>query len=230
MSALGRVVRSGMGRRRVQTVVVGLVVMIAVTSAVLGGSRKTYGDRNPVVAVNLENLGGVYMRQGEYAKTLALLDEVLAIREASFGKDSAPAARTRFNMGVVASRTGDHARAYESIDAGLKIFREQYGEKSNEAAVGFFYRGVTSEALGRFDDARRDYQSSIAIIDTIAAPTDPNRLNALDHLARLDCNQGDAARGLASVDLGMSALDRSNADHQVWFERFEKARSICGSL
>lgn len=38
MSALGTVVRSGVGRRRVQTVVVGLVVMIAVTSAVLGGS------------------------------------------------------------------------------------------------------------------------------------------------------------------------------------------------
>ncbi|MFY1691792.1 FtsX-like permease family protein [Plantactinospora sp. WMMB782] len=38
MSALGGVVRSGVGRRRVQTVVVGLVVMIAVTAAVLGGS------------------------------------------------------------------------------------------------------------------------------------------------------------------------------------------------
>ena len=38
MSALGRVVRSGVGRRRVQTVVIGLVVMIAVTAAVLGGS------------------------------------------------------------------------------------------------------------------------------------------------------------------------------------------------
>jgi putative ABC transport system permease protein len=35
-AALGRVVRSGVGRRRVQTVVIGLVVMIAVTSAVLG--------------------------------------------------------------------------------------------------------------------------------------------------------------------------------------------------
>jgi putative ABC transport system permease protein len=38
MSALGRVVRSGVGRRRVQTIVIALVVMIAVTSAVLGGS------------------------------------------------------------------------------------------------------------------------------------------------------------------------------------------------
>jgi putative ABC transport system permease protein len=38
MSALGRVVRSGVGRRRVQTVVVGLSTTMAVTAAVLGGS------------------------------------------------------------------------------------------------------------------------------------------------------------------------------------------------
>ncbi|WP_162907397.1 FtsX-like permease family protein, partial [Allorhizocola rhizosphaerae] len=38
MSALGRVVRSGVGRKRVQTVVIGLVVLIAVTSGVLGGT------------------------------------------------------------------------------------------------------------------------------------------------------------------------------------------------
>ncbi|GAA1796438.1 hypothetical protein GCM10009682_17700 [Luedemannella flava] len=38
MSALGRVVRSGVGRRRVQTVVIALVVLVAVAAAVLGGS------------------------------------------------------------------------------------------------------------------------------------------------------------------------------------------------
>ena len=38
MSTLGRVVRAGAGRHRVQTVVIALVVLIAVTSAVLGGS------------------------------------------------------------------------------------------------------------------------------------------------------------------------------------------------
>jgi putative ABC transport system permease protein len=38
VSVLGRVVRSGVGRRRVQSAVVGLVAMIAVTAAVLGGS------------------------------------------------------------------------------------------------------------------------------------------------------------------------------------------------
>jgi putative ABC transport system permease protein len=38
MSALGRVVRSGVGRRRVQTLVVALATLMAVASAVVAGS------------------------------------------------------------------------------------------------------------------------------------------------------------------------------------------------
>ncbi|MFG2334006.1 ABC transporter permease [Streptomyces sp. NPDC048604] len=38
MSALGQVVRSGVGRRRVQTLVIGLATMMAVAASVLGGS------------------------------------------------------------------------------------------------------------------------------------------------------------------------------------------------
>ncbi|MGW7169473.1 ABC transporter permease [Streptomyces sp. NPDC054884] len=38
MSALSRVVRSGVGRRRVQTLVIGLTAMVAVAASVLGGS------------------------------------------------------------------------------------------------------------------------------------------------------------------------------------------------
>ena len=38
MSALGKVVRSGVGRKRVQTVVIGLAAAMAVTASVLAGS------------------------------------------------------------------------------------------------------------------------------------------------------------------------------------------------
>lgn len=38
MSALGKVVRSGVGRRRVQTLVIGLAAAMAVAASVLGGS------------------------------------------------------------------------------------------------------------------------------------------------------------------------------------------------
>lgn len=44
MSALGKVVRSGVGRRRVQTLVTGLATMMAVTASVLGGSLLVASD------------------------------------------------------------------------------------------------------------------------------------------------------------------------------------------
>ena len=171
------------------------------------------------------------MRQERYDQTLALLDEVLSIRESAFGPDSLPVARTRFNLGVVASYSGDFERAFALIDSGLAVFREQYGERSIEAAIGFFHRGASHEALGRFDAALRDYESSLAILDTLASPTEGTRLNALQSLTGLRCRQGvavDRARG--DVEELLAALDRGNSDHQPWIERFEKLRESCALL
>lgn len=44
MSALGKVVRSGVGRRRVQTLVIGLATLMAVAASVLGGSLLVISD------------------------------------------------------------------------------------------------------------------------------------------------------------------------------------------
>ena len=70
MSALGRVVRSGVGRRRVQTVVIGLVVMIAVTAAVLGGSLMV-ASRAPFDRAFAQQHGAHLTAQFDAAKTTA---------------------------------------------------------------------------------------------------------------------------------------------------------------
>ncbi len=124
-----------------------------------------------MTAVNLENLGSVYMRKGEFAKTLALLEEVLSIRESVFGRDSLAAARTRFNMGVVANQSGDFARAFELLDQGLAdlpraVRREELRGRRSPSSIA----ASPSEGLGRYDAALRDYESSHAILDTLGAP------------------------------------------------------------
>lgn len=70
MSALGKVVRSGVGRRRVQTVVIGLVVMIAVTAAVLGGSLMV-ASRAPFDRAFAQQNGAHLTAQFDAAKTTA---------------------------------------------------------------------------------------------------------------------------------------------------------------
>ena len=70
MSALGRVVRSGVGRRRVQTVVIGLVVLIAVTAAVLGGSLLV-ASRAPFDRAFAQQRGAHLTAQFDATKTTA---------------------------------------------------------------------------------------------------------------------------------------------------------------
>jgi putative ABC transport system permease protein len=70
MSALSRVVRSGVGRRRVQTVVIGLVVMIAVTAAVLGGSLMVASSA-PFERAFAQQNGAHLTAQFDAAKTTA---------------------------------------------------------------------------------------------------------------------------------------------------------------
>lgn len=70
MSALGNVVRSGVGRRRIQTVVIGLVVMIAVTAAVLGGSL-IVASRAPFDRAFSQQHGAHLTAQFDAAKTTA---------------------------------------------------------------------------------------------------------------------------------------------------------------
>jgi putative ABC transport system permease protein len=70
MSALGNVVRSGVGRRRVQTVVIGLVVMIAVTAAVLGGSLMV-ASRAPFERAFEQQHGAHLTAQFDAGKTTA---------------------------------------------------------------------------------------------------------------------------------------------------------------
>lgn len=69
-SALGKVVRSGVGRRRVQTVVIGLVVMIAVTAAVLGGSLMVASSA-PFERAFAQQNGAHLTAQFDAAKTTA---------------------------------------------------------------------------------------------------------------------------------------------------------------
>jgi tetratricopeptide (TPR) repeat protein len=132
-------------------------------------------------------------------------------------------------MGVVANQSGDFARAFGLLDQGLAVFRKEYGEKSYEAGVAFYYRGVTSEALGRFEDARRDYESSLAIVEALGGPAESQRLSTLHDLARLNCRHGAIEKGRAQIEKTLSVLDSNDAYQKKWIERFEQAREECRS-
>ncbi|WNM64202.1 tetratricopeptide repeat protein [Candidatus Nitrospira neomarina] len=49
--------------------------------------EQTWGSTHPEVATSLNNLGALYVNQGDYAKAESILMRALAIREHAFGPE-----------------------------------------------------------------------------------------------------------------------------------------------
>ncbi|MFF5450551.1 ABC transporter permease [Streptomyces sp. NPDC012950] len=100
MNALGTVVRSGVGRRRVQTLVIGLATMMAVAASVLGGS---------LLAVSGAPFDDAFARQqGAHLSVQFDADRVSAGRlSASRDAEGVSGAAGPFRTATVVPRTGD---------------------------------------------------------------------------------------------------------------------------
>jgi tetratricopeptide (TPR) repeat protein len=109
---------------------------ISVYEEALTIERAEHGEEHPATARVLENMGNVYYTTGDLPKTLALLQQVLTIREKIFGADSFPAARTRFNMGAVALKNTDYRRALDMTDAAISVFRKNCRRPEHRSCRG----------------------------------------------------------------------------------------------
>jgi len=101
MSTLGRVVRAGAGRHRVQTVVIAMVVLIAVTSAVLGGSL-LLASREPFDRAFGQQRGAHLTAQFDPAKA------TVAELTASAGAAGVSAAAGPFPTTQISAQEGNH--------------------------------------------------------------------------------------------------------------------------
>jgi hypothetical protein len=200
---------------------------IAVYEESLAIERAERGEEHPATASVLENIGNVYYTKGDLPKTLALLQQVLTIREKVFGADSFPAARTRFNMGAVALKNNEYRRALELTESAMAVFRKNVGDKSTEVAIARRQRGNCLRGLGDTAGAMNDYKESLAIFDAAGAPTVPGRLMTLLAIAKLQCLERDRRGASATTARAKSVLDPTNSDHAGWIKKFDDQLASC---
>src|SRR5262245_45305362 len=127
----------------------------------------------------MENLGNIWYRKGEYAKTAEQLEKVLAIRKRALGDDAEPVARTTANLGSVYAASGNDTAALPKFEqARVLLTRFEGPDHPDVAAV------LTSEAgalmrLGRLDEAeaavRKGLQIRIAKFPPTSIPVSLSR-------------------------------------------------------
>lgn len=75
------------------------------------------GEDHPLVAVTLENLGGVYYRTGRYDEVIDGLGRVLEMRERALGPESEPVGRTLANLATNHEAAGRYEEGWSTTSA-----------------------------------------------------------------------------------------------------------------
>ena len=190
-------------------------------------SIREFDKDNHRVAMCTENLANVYYRKKEYAKALAMLREVLRIRETIFGPQSTAAARTRLNMGSIANNTGEFALALELADGVLPILRSTIGENNQDFATALRIRAVALKGLDDLDGALREYQAALAIYDATGHPAFGGRLRTLLSMTEIQCLQGHPEQAQQTADLALKAVDPDKPDQAKWIKDFQDLLATC---
>src|SRR5690606_4739505 len=96
--------------------------------------RDELGNRPEIRASLMATIGRVYFNLGEYAPSIDMLEEALAIRLGMLGDDHPEIAASRNDLAVSLTRTADYERAQHLLEQALAQNRRYYGDRSPQVA------------------------------------------------------------------------------------------------
>ena len=176
--------------------------------------RKAYGEDHPEVAVDLNNLAGLYSKQGRLAEAKLLYERSLAIREKEFGPDHAATGITVGNLAGVYEYLGRFDDAEPLHVRALAIHEKALDENHPDVAIsldnlaGFYLR------QGRYREARPLYERALAIWEYAVGPDHPDTAACLSDLAPLYDSQGRHAEAESLLKRALAIREKAlGPDH-----------------
>ena len=86
--------------------------------------KRTLGENHPSYAISLNNLGGLYCEQGDYARAESLFLQAFKIRKSALGENHPDCAISLNNLAELYQTKGDYARAEPFYRQALDIAEE----------------------------------------------------------------------------------------------------------
>ncbi len=135
----------------------------ALNRRLLGIHRRLYGDRHPLVAEDLINLGAIQVEKANYREAERLDREALEIVEAWYGKDHPKTASslTLIGRSLVYQDRYDEARGL--LQQALAIQERVYGNVHPRIASALNELGNAAARQGQYDAAERYFTRMIEI-------------------------------------------------------------------
>ena len=148
-------------------------------------------------------LGRIYTQQGAFARADSLLGPALA--QARADGDPGALADALYQAAEVRYWVGDYAEAEALHREGLEL-AERIGRPAREIAERTNRVGIARARQGDYADARRTYQTALALLRDAGPPTDPEIGRTLANLGVLDYYEGRFAESEARYRQALAIL------------------------
>jgi tetratricopeptide (TPR) repeat protein len=179
---------------------------IAAARTSIERSRAVSGGDSVDEAFSWQVLSVALQRAGRRDESLAAIQEAVRLRESRLGS-SVVLALTLVGEASVYDESGRWDRSVELYDRAVKMSRETMGPDDVNLSHGLINRGVALGHLRRFDEAVRDFDEAIALLER----TGGNAIN----LAIAVYNRGDVTARRGRCDVAI-------ADHTRAIELLDK--------
>lgn len=134
---------------------------------VLDMHRRLYGDRHPLVADTLINLGEIQVQSGHYAEAEVFDREALDITQAWYGRDNPETASAMTILGRVLVYEKHYDAAADLLQQALAVQEKIYGPVHPRVASVLNDLGKVAQNRGKLDEAAADFSRMANIYRTV---------------------------------------------------------------
>jgi tetratricopeptide (TPR) repeat protein len=185
--------------------------------------KKAHGDRDPAVAVGLENLGYHFVKGLEYAKAEPFYQEALELRRQVLPETDPLLPRTMDVLGELRRRQDDPAGALGWYEQALALRRKSLGPDHVDVAMS---QGNVAGVLadqGKLVEAELQYEQAVAVAKKAAGEDTLVTAGLLHGLGGVLQARGEHAQARRCLEQALSVRKRFlgplNADTAATFDR-----------
>jgi eukaryotic-like serine/threonine-protein kinase len=171
-------------------------------------ARNATKGQNPTAAVSLDELGGLYFRQGKFAEATRYFEEALRSERALYPEGHVTIARTLNNL----ANTQATLRRYEEAEKTYKLAHEQYrkflGENSGELATSLSNMAITQQGTGRLAEAAATLEEVKGVHERNTGRDKLPYWSTILKIANLRLEQDRPAEALQTAAEAVAALEK----------------------